>query len=756
MLIYFLRRKFLVSLPFDKEFSMKKSIFILFVGTVCMLIPQRSQAKEEKIELPDRVIVNDTILYNIFKYARLYSRVIDEYDADLYLKAHLLTHKYNHLIRYVPSMFRFEKGVKEYIGESLSEIHYTAPNIYDRKVKAFISTFPRNRGQIADIYDFINLNIYSATLMTNKILSPLDKDNSKYYTYLLDSICGSLDSVQYKILIIPKFRSTQLVSGYMWVSDQIWSIRSLYFEGIYDVIHFKIKVDMGTKDNEEFVPVHYDMNLRFKFVGNDLEMRGDAWMKYKNIKLYSKYDEIRKRRNKHHHDKTDSYTLSCDTAHLITDEKHFSLHRPYPLKSDEDMLYARWHLRNGESVFKSMKKENKANEFWGQLGDALINSYYVNLSGIGSVKCSPLINPVMLDYSHSRGFSYRQKFKYNRFFTNTQRLIRIVPQFGYNFKSKELYVKLDTEYQYWPEKQGELELHIGNGNRIYSSMILDQLKQFPEGTFNLKKNDLDYFRDINFTLFNSIEVVNGLTVKTGVSIHWRHLINKSNVELQHPVSAKEWAKIREIDYSYNSCAPRVQLQWTPSLYYYMNGKRKMNIGSDLPTFMLDYERGVKGIFGCNGEYERWEFDLQQNMKLGGIRSLGYRIGGGIFTKHQGMYFIDFQNFRRHNIPEDWNDEIGGTFQLLESKWFNSSRKYIRAHATYESPFILLKPFNKWLSRIQQERLYIGLLSMPQMHAYAEFGYGIGTHIFDVGAFLNNISGKFKTFGLKFTFELFND
>ena len=27
---------------------------------------------------------------------------------------------------------------------------------------------------------------------------------------------------------------------------------------------------------------------------------------------------------------------------------------------------------------------------------------------------------------------------------------------------------------------------------------------------------------------------------------------------------------------------------------------------------------------------------------------------------------DFENFRKHNIPENWNDEIGGTFQLLNS------------------------------------------------------------------------------------------
>ena len=54
----------------------------------------------------------------------------------------------------------------------------------------------------------------------------------------------------------------------------------------------------------------------------------------------------------------------------------------------------------------------------------------------------------------------------------------------------------------------------------------------------------------------------------------------------------------------------------------------MNVGSSMPTFMLDYERGIKGVFKSTGAHERWEFDIQQNLKLSGIRSIGYRIGGG--------------------------------------------------------------------------------------------------------------------------------
>ena len=93
----------------------------------------------------------------------------------------------------------------------------------------------------------------------------------------------------------------------------------------------------------------------------------------------------------------------------------------------EVMLYVRIRFY---AYRKKMKNEHL--EFWGELGDMLISSYNVNLSSMGSVHCSPLINPVLLDYSHSRGFSYKQKFKYSRLF-HDGRILRISPQIGYNF-----------------------------------------------------------------------------------------------------------------------------------------------------------------------------------------------------------------------------------------------------------------------------------------------------------------------------------
>lgn len=729
---------------------MHHNMRFVWLVLLCLLLPLAVFARREKADMPDKPVVSDSILQCIFQFSPFYSRIIDEYKADLYIKGKLKVHKRNHLIRYVPSMFRFEKDIKDYMMESVSELHYTAPDIYDRKIKAISGTFPRNRGQITDVMEYLNMNVYSSSLMSDKLLSPLDKRSAKHYTYLLDSVAGPADCQRYKILIIPKFRGTQLVSGYIWVSDQVWTIRELYIEGIYDVIRFKVRVRMGEEGDVEFLPVQFDMNLVFKFMGNHLETDYSAWMKYNEIKLYEGTAR-RKSQKKHHHDLTESYRLTCDSAQLITDRKKFGELRPIPLSDMEDSLYRSYDMRRDTLLHAPKKKKNEKLEFWGELGDMLISSYNVNLSNMGSVRCSPLINPVLLDYSHSRGISYKQKFKYSRL-SKDGRVLRITPQIGYNFTHKELYVKADADWQYWPEKQASFEVSVGNGNRIYSSVVLDQLKQSPDSTFNFDNVELDYFKDVYLNFFHNIEVVNGLYIKAGVSVHWRYLMHKDELSLL-PIPGRN--ELLGIKSDYNSFAPRIRIEWTPGMYYYMNGRRKMNVGSKMPTFMLDYERGIKGVFGSTGAHERWEFDVQQNLKLGSIRSIGYRVGGGMFTKQEDMYFVDFANFARRNLPEGWNDDIGGTFQLLDGRWYNASRQYWRANVTYESPFILLRPLNRWLGMVQQERLYGGILFMPHLNPYVELGYGIGTHVFDVGIFVSSISGEFDTVGFKFTFELFN-
>ena len=88
----------------------------------------------------------DSIIERVMTFAPLYETIVSDYRANLYIKGKMDIQKKNFILRYVPSMFRLQKGVREYLLETYSDLHYTAPNIYDQKVKASQGTVRGNRG----------------------------------------------------------------------------------------------------------------------------------------------------------------------------------------------------------------------------------------------------------------------------------------------------------------------------------------------------------------------------------------------------------------------------------------------------------------------------------------------------------------------------------------------------------------------------------------------------------------------------------
>ena len=710
----------------------------------------------------------DSIMQQVIFYAPLYESIVDRYDASLYIKGRVHIPKKNRLIRFIPSMFRLRKGVTEYLTETHSDLHFTAPDIYDQKVKASIGTASEFWMMDGRLPEYFHINIYSTTLLYDKLLSPLASNAMKYYEYRLDSVVGASHNQRFYIHFTPKSKSFQLVDGYLVVSDNVWSVREINFSGRSELFRYNNRVQMGEVDSDdEFLPVFYELDGRFKLLGNVLEGSYTAVLDYHDIHHRSiMTEQLRWSEGKSKYDLSDSFRLTCDTNTSRRDTAYFNAIRPIPLTHREDSLYEDFFLKR-DTLFNKRKPRSKQLEFWGQLGDALVSRYTIELADLGSVRCSPLINPLLLSYSKSNGFSYRQEFKYNRLFAG-DRLLRIVPKVGYNFKRKEFYWSVVSDFEYWPSKRASLHLNIGNGNRIYSSDILDELKAMPDSIFDFNKIHLDYFKDLYFHLYHSWEIVNGLTLDVGLSMHRRTEAERSQFVLVNPdrpavrtinpspeSPGYDMDLLKKFRHTYISFAPRVRLSWTPGMYYYMNGKRKVNLYSQYPTFSIDWERGVKGIMKSTGKYERIELDVQHQIPLGLMRNLYYRVGGGIFTDQEELYFVDFVNFTRSNLPVGWNDEIGGVFQLLDRRWYNSSREYLRGHVTYEAPFLLMRHLKKYTQYVLNERLYFNLLLMPHLMPYAEFGYGIGTHIFDFGVFASFANWGYREIGCKFTFELFN-
>ena len=132
-----------------------------------------------------------------------------------------------------------------------------------------------------------------------------------------------------------------------------------------------------------------------------------------------------------------------------------------------------------------------------------------------------------------------------------------------------------------------------------------------------------------------------------------------------------------------------------------------------------------------------------------------RVGGGFYTDKSTDFFVDYDNFHEDYLPDGWDDDWTGHFQLLNSDWYNASKYYVRANATYESPMFLLTQM-PWVGRlVETERIYASVLQIEHISTpYVELGYGFTNRYFSIGLFSNFVNRKFHEFGSKFTFELF--
>lgn len=699
----------------------------------------------------------DSIMERVRFFAPFYDGLVDDYRAKLYIKGEVDIHRKNFLLRFLPTMFRLRKGERQYLIENCSDLHYTAPDLYDQKISASVGTVNKLWNVDGLLPEYFQLRVYAPTLFDNKLISPLSADGAKYYRYLMDSIMGPEHDRAYRIRFMPRQRSYQLVGGYVVVSDRVWSLREMRFtvRSEYYNCHVLVKMgDVGQQD--EFLPQQIKLDGAFNFFGNRISNSYLAAFNYLEVTPHDPgRQQTTSRENPY--DLTANYTLRTDTNAFRRDTSYMASMRPLPLTPSEEEIYRRHYLRVDTMEQRRLQQHKKQGVSWRQVGDVLVESNTVKFSKQGSLRFSPLLNPFMLSYSASKGVSYSHKLRYQSLLPN-DRFLYISPFFGYNFKQREFYWRVNGQFDYFPAKRMGIKVEVGNGNRIYSSRLLDELKDIPDKEFDISALQLHYYRDLYGKLRHTWEVVNGLTLEATLAVHRRTEDHKARMQAIQDAGIAigslpvEMLGLNDI---YNSFAPGVRVEWTPGLYYYMNGRRKVNLYSRYPTMAVEWERGVKGVVPHSGEYERVEVDFQHHVELRPLHDLYFRLGWGAFTKQQSIFFVDFSNFKRSNLPTGWNDDIGGVFQLLEGYWYNSSRQYLRGNLTYEAPFLLLRSMHRLTQHVLNERLYFGVLTVPHLKPYVEVGYGIGTHIFDFGVFASFANWKYQRCGVKFTFELFN-
>ncbi len=641
------------------------------------------------------------ILDRIYQYQRLFTPCIDSIEDHVYAKFRYHVEKRNAILMLIPSMYVLSKNDRDYIRESYSKVFFNSTHDYSIDDQLVAGTIRRNRTTLPPLLNYMTPNIYDIALYDGHMLSPFNKTNRKYYRFQQKRQADGTTRLEFR----PKIYNTQLLNGYAIVNTKTGHIIRTLLNGEFDMLSFRTEITQGKLGARSLMPAKCTTAATFEFMGNRISALFDA--KYNcNISLPDSIDKQHSR-------------ALMDSI------------RPVPLTETDKQIYQRYDLQQQKDQAPRDTTPKKPNIwkkiFWDTIGENLVTPISAE-SGESQFKMSPIINPLYLSYSHTRGVRYKMRFR-SQYNFSAHRYLLINPTFGYAFKFHQFYFTAPLRMTYNPKRNGYFEVVFGNGNRISNSCVMDIIKQYTKDSINLDNSDMDKFKDQHFSISNNIMLFPWLDLSAGFIYHRRSAVRKSLM--------REYL----VPTSYRSFAPVVGLKISPW----------QNRG---PILSANYERAIKGIIKSNLEYERWEFDAQWKKRIPGLRLLNLRAGTGFYTNKKNNLFVDYANFHDENLPEGWDDDWSGNFQLLRSRVYNESDYYLRGNISYESP-MLAATWVPYLGKyIEKERFYLSSVLLQDSRPYFELGYGFTNRYISIGAFASFRNTHFDRAGIEVEFELF--
>ena len=684
----------------------------------------------------------DTIIIKTLNSRVFYESYVDEYDADVYIKGNARVMQKNLLYQYAPDFLYLDRRGGDSFVESLLNVQFKAPNHFVQQIKAINGPKIFTSDIEERVVQFLNVNIYNPTLFNNHLLLPDAKDVFRYYRFEYVECIDTLGFIVHKIRCKPEVKSQKLINGYFYIVDKYWTILRFEIQGKIHFSNYWVETDFGLPNEEHFLlPQKTHVSFRLNLLGNETISNYHSFFHYRSV-TKGHVDNF----PKPGYDLSDYFNLPVDSIPYIEDESFWEEKRSVPLTPDEKRLIES-NRNPGSSIDTTFRRFHTYNMARGTIAPKRI------LTDNMSFSYSGLINPLKLAYSKLDGIVYWQQFRFRRTWKSGQEL-RFDPNVGFLFKNKEVYFRAPLSWTFDPGRFGKLNVNFGNKNHNYGYRVQNLINEEVPDSLSFEDFNLDYFHHYDFKVNGNYEIANGLLVNGGVDFSLYVPVRSKNFgKTNDPRADFEEDVVDIIRDHYRTFSPFLGLTWTPGQYYRYIGKRKEYVRSKFPTFSAEYARGMKDVFDSNSYYERVELDVQQKIPVGLLRSFQYYIAAGKFTNTRSFYFADFSLFQKQNLPESWDDPLGGVFHLLRGKWYNASDAYVQAHFMYESPFVVFQFFRGITKDIVKERVYVSQLYSSAQASYTELGYAVGNFLGNAGVFVSLERGKFEGVGAKFSFEL---
>lgn len=701
--------------------------------------------------------------------APFYLYQVRSYQANIYLKGTLKVDKIPALIKSQIKDPRLKDAVnKLFLIESQNEVTFTAPDKYDQKVVALSSTIPVELDNNIAM-GVINSNIYSPNIMG--IVSPLAPHAFSHYKYKLEGISLEGEHLVNKIKVIPKKKNAQLVSGYIYIVENLWNVQRVNLSASQSGVTVQFNVAYHEVRPEAFLPTSYDMNMKMDVMGVKGEAKYYSSVQYNQVDVNSQYtvpppsktiDEqvakeskqlvkIQKKlksKDLEIKPRNSIVRVTHDTLSLLRDSIYWLEVRQLPLRPEEIFSY---QIKDSlklvaDSIKQSDSLQNRTFSTWLKklaLGENIKfkDKYTFGYSGI-LMTCT--------EYNFVDGFWLGQKFNFGIDFSK-KRSLKITPSVYYLTARKDVSWQVENSFKYDPLRHGNLTVAAGNAtadyagtngtsrfnNSLSSLFFADNTAKLYQKKFVSASHQIDVAHALRFTVNVNYEKRNTLDNNLAYSIFGGR--PKPNIP----------NKTFPLMPDHTSFRTGMQLQYTPRYHYRIRRGEKIYLYSNYPTFTLSYEKGIP-IKSKDASFDKLEADIRHSIRLNIFNRLNYTVNAGIYPSSKTVYLPDYKHFGINELFIT-GSPLNNRFSLLDNYQYITDDKWLQGDIELSSNYLFLKNIRFMQSYLFDESLHLRSLWIPGRN-YTEGGYSIGFgNIGRVGVFVGFNNGKYDTTG--FTISL---
>lgn len=518
------------------------------------------------------------------------------------------------------------------------------------KVKEFRNAYTL-RGKEKNLYytttvksnfNFFENLLYLDDLHQTPIISPISSPGIISYKYRLEKKIEENGQVISKIKIIPRNISTSTLEGYIWVIDSLWLVKKIELtmnKGnllVYD--YFTIEQNFKNPGDSICVLMEQNLNYGVKYKNESSKSYTQAIFSDYNFnpQFSSRFFNTELAVTEKEAYKKDTLFWTTSRQVVLTQEE-----RDFIILKDSirDAHNRKEYLDSVDHVFNKITflkvlwygidYRNRINRY--QFGFSPLAGFIQPIS-IGGARLSPSVD-------------YFKKWENERSLESFSRI-------SYGFLNKDL--KGDTwwKYKFNPFHFGFIRFSITHD--FDAIRYADAINQIYRRNNLIEATKIG--SSIEYELFNGFYAGLSFGFAERRSLRNFQFLNTFDDILPNddPLNFE----------TYQALNTSLSLSYTPRQKYMREPYRKVVLGSEWPTFGLNFERGIPKVFGSDVDYEFLQLDIQQTFKIGTLGTTSYRVDAGKFLNSKKLYDPDMK-YQRRSDPI-WFSNPLYSFQGLDS------------------------------------------------------------------------------------------